>query len=127
MTWAVPNQSWLWRDGFQPTNCFMIDCLLANLPASPKAQAPGLSCDALHVVGTTSPVGQGGTAGAVQFVDAAKLDVRPAQGSTAATGGAPLQCVPADIDGKPYHVTSPSRGCFQAGEDATAQRVQGNQ
>ncbi len=27
---SLPNQNWLWRDGFQPTNCHMIDCLGAN-------------------------------------------------------------------------------------------------
>jgi hypothetical protein len=112
---SVPNQSWLWLDDFRPKNCCMIDCLLGNLPATPKVQAPGLSYAGLHVIGATTLVSKGGTAGAVQFVDAPQLDFHPALGSAVATGGAPLQCVPADIDGRPYDANSPSRGCFQAG------------
>jgi hypothetical protein len=123
---SLPNQSWLWRDGFQPTNCYMIDCLLTSLSTSPQAQTAGLKYEALHVTGAKSPSGQGGTAGAVEFVDAANLDFRPAPGSAAAAGGAPLQCVPADLSGRPYDVKSPSRGCFQAATHTTAQQVPEN-
>ena len=111
---SLPNQSWLWRDGFQPTNCYMIDCLLTSLSVSPKAQSAGVTYEALHVTGAKSPIGQGGSVGAVKFVDAGKLDFRPAPDSAAAAGGTPLQCVPADLSGRPYDVKSPSRGCFQA-------------
>ncbi len=110
---SLPNQNWLWRDGFQPTNCYMIDCLLTSLSATPKAQAAGMSYEALHVTGAQSPVGKDSSTGAVEFVDAAKLDFRPAPDSAAAVGGVPLQCVPADLDGRPYDASSPSRGCFQ--------------
>lgn len=111
---SLPNQSWLWRDGFQPTNCYMIDCLLTSLSTSPHAQTAGLKYEALHVTGAKSPSGQGGSVGPAEFVDGAKLDFRPAPGSPAATGGMPLQCVPADLTGRPYDSKSPSRGCFQA-------------
>jgi len=47
-------------------------------------------------------------------VDAGKLDFRPAPDSAVAVGGTPLQCVPADLSGRPYDANSPSRGCFQA-------------
>jgi len=74
--------------------------------------------EATHVVDAQSPIGKRGTTGAVKFVDAAKLDFRPARGSASAQGGSPLQCVPADIDGNAYDTASPSRGCFQAGGQA---------
>ena len=28
---SVPNQTWLWREGLQAKNCFMMDCLLAAM------------------------------------------------------------------------------------------------
>jgi hypothetical protein len=111
---SLPNQSWLWRDGFQPTNCHMIDCLLTSLSTSPKAQSAGLTYEAVHVTGAKSPIGTGGSVGTVTFVDAGKLDFRPAPDSAAAAGGTPLQCVPADLSGRPYDANRPSRGCFQA-------------
>ncbi len=120
---SLPNQSWLWRDGFQPTNCYMIDCLLTSLSTSPKAQAEGVTCEALHVTGAKSPSGQGGSVGAVEFVDIGKLDFRPVPDSAAAAGGVPLRCVTADLTGRLYDSKSPSRGCFQAVPDTAAQNV----
>jgi hypothetical protein len=115
---SLPNQRWIWRDGFQPTNCHLIDCLLTSVSAAPKAQTAGMSYEALHVTGVQSPVGKDGSTGAVEFVDVANLDFRPERDSAEAAGGAPLQCVPADLDGSPYDASSPSRGCFQAACDA---------
>jgi hypothetical protein len=121
---SVPNQSWLWRDGFRPTNCHMIDCLLTSLGATAKADTAGVSYDSLHVSGAKAAVGKGGTIGAAGFVDAAGLDFRPAAGSPAAAGGAALQCVPADIEGRPYDAKSPSRGCYQAAAATTRPTTQ---
>ena len=68
-----------------------------------------------HVIKADAPQhGREATAASAPFTDAAKLDFRPAVNSPAAKGGTPLQCVPADADGRPYDATSPSRGCFQA-------------
>jgi hypothetical protein len=117
---SVPNQNWLWLDGLQPTNCHMIDCLLTDVPITAKTRAPGLTYEALHLLNAKSPIGERGTTGPVEFADAAKLDYHPAPRSAAASGGVPLQCVPADIDGRPYDAKSPSRGCFQAADRKAA-------
>ena len=110
---SVPNQSWLWRDGFKATNCYMINSLLSTMKATAGADTAGLTIDALHLISEKEPQGVGGTNGPIVVIDRAGLDFHQTAASAAAGGGRPLQCVPADMDGNPYDAKDRSRGCFQ--------------
>jgi hypothetical protein len=112
---SLPNQTWLWREGLTTSNCFMVDCLIASMGVVKTADVSGLALQSNHFLKAESAKGDNATAGEAEFVDAGNLDYHLKATSPAARGGKALQCVPADMDGRPYDPASPSRGCYQAG------------
>ena len=115
---SLPNQTWLWREGLKTTNCHMIDCIIDSMGVVKTADVSGLALESNHFLKADSKRGDNATAGPVEFIDAAKLDFHLKPGQSAAKGGKALQCVPADMDGRPYDKESPSRGCYQAGPES---------
>jgi hypothetical protein len=61
-------------------------------------------------------MGEEATTGDPQFVDPEKQDYHVRATSPAARSGVPLQCVPADIDGKRRDPEHPTRGCYVCAE-----------
>jgi len=112
---SLPNQTWLWREGLATSNCFMIDCIIASMGVVKTADVSGLVLESNHFLKAESKRGENATAGEAQFADAENLDYHLKATSPAGRGGQALQCVPADMDGRPYDPASPSRGCYQAG------------
>jgi hypothetical protein len=111
---SLPNQTWLWREGLKTTNCRMINCLISSMGVVKTADVSGLTLESNHFIKAESMRGERATAGEVEFVDPSRQDYHQKPTSAAGKGGTVLQCVPADMDGKPYDRQSPSRGCYQA-------------
>jgi hypothetical protein len=114
---SLPNQTWLWREGLRTSGCQMIDCLIAQMGAVKSADVSGIAFQSNHFLKADSSRGDGATVGEAEFADPAGFDYHLKPASPAAKGGKPLQCVPADMEGKPYDKESPSRGCYQAGAE----------
>jgi len=119
MFWHVTlvDQTWLWREGkagkngdYEPTDVDVRNCLFAKMGSfKPLAEfSGGLTVDRCAFYGTDKKGNPSGTFGDAPlrvpraFADEAKRNYAPQPGSPATKHGLPLQCVPADIDGKAY-------------------------
>jgi len=111
---SLPNQTWLWREGLTTRNCFMIDCLIAQMGVVKTADVSGLVFESNHFLKVESKRGGNAAAGEAEFLDVEHSDYHLKPSSPAARGGKVLQCVPADMDGRPYDPANPTRGCYQA-------------
>lgn len=109
---TIPNQSWLWREGYTPTEVLMANCVLLNMSGSDR---PGLVIDHSHFIDARKPAGSAVTTGDARFRAPAEHDYRLLNESPARGQGRPLQCVPADLDGEPHPATGRNRGCFADG------------
>jgi len=109
---TVPNQSWLWRGTLHGDNCYVLNGIFANMQEAQGGDASGFTISHNHFLNPDRAMGEHRTTGDPQFADAEKLDFHVKATSPAARSGQPLQCVPADIDGKPRDPKSPTRGCY---------------
>jgi hypothetical protein len=117
---TVPNQGWLWRGaGLDARNCHVLNCIFAGMSRHQGADAGGLTMDCNHYMDPKRAMGTGTTTGDPHFVDADRRDFRLRVASPAADGGRPLQCVPADIEGKPYGQGGRPRGCYSPAAGGT--------
>jgi len=107
---TVPNQTWLWRGGFQGKDVYFINCLLTTMQAVEGSTMDGVTLHATHFIDPKVKHGTAVTGGDPLFVDPSKGDYRLREGSPCLGTGVKIQCVPADIDGVPYG-ESPNRGC----------------
>ena len=112
----VPNQSWLWRGTFRADNCYVINGLFAGMQEVQGGDASGVTFWNNHFINEGRAMGDTRTAGDARFVDADKLDFHLKDDSPCARSGKPLQCVPADINGKPYDKEKPPSGCYAVPE-----------
>ena len=119
-------QSWLWRgagdSALDATDLKLYNNVFQNMGLAEDATDDGLDIDHNHFVDPTHTMGTHVTTGTAGYVDPATNDYRIADTSPAWGTGRPLQCVPADIDGNPYHPTARNRGCY-ARDDAPAMAV----
>jgi hypothetical protein len=109
---TVPNQSWLWRGTLRGDNCHVVNGLFLNMQEAQGGDVSGFAIGHNHFITPGRSLGEAKTTGDAQFVDADKLDFHVKATSPAARSGKPLQCVPADIDGKRRDAKSPTRGCY---------------
>ena len=117
---SLPNQTWLWRDSFKATNCYMIDCIINSMGITKGADVKDLTLDTNHFFKSAPDQDAKATIGEPAFRSIDQRDFRLLPNSPGAAGGRPLQCVPADIEGLPYDAKSPSRGCYQFSAEAPA-------
>lgn len=110
---TVPTQSWLWRGTLHGENCHVLNGVFANMSETQGGNTGGFVIDSNHFIGG-KPMGNQATTGDVQFVDPEKMDFHVKASSPAFRSGAPLQCVPADIDGRPRDREHPTRGCYES-------------
>lgn len=114
---SLARQSWLWRskaDPLPPTSDVrMINSVVEGMGLLGTMTADGLSLTHNHFVAANRTMGENVSTGDPQYVDPDKSDYRPKAGSPLIGTGLPLQCVPADINGKPWG-DKPNRGAFAA-------------
>jgi len=119
-------QTWHWRgtgdNALDATDLKLYNNIFQNMGLIEDATDDGLDLDHNHFVDPARTMGTHITTGDAGYLDPAANDYRIADTSPAWGTGRPLQCVPADIDGKAYHPTARNRGCY-AREDAPAMGV----
>ncbi len=108
----IVGQSWLWRDGYTPSDVHVVNGIFSSMDAMPKASLDGLTITNNHFANPKRAMGQEQTTGNPQYVDGANDDYAVKEGSPAAGGGLHLPTVPADIEGRPYRVEDRARGCY---------------
>lgn len=118
---TVPTQTWLWRGTLRGTNCYVLNSIFADMKEAQGGDASGFVIDGNHFI-RGKPMGDHATTGDPMFVEPEKLDFHVRAASTAARSGTPLQCVPADIDGKPRDAEHPTRGCYVCPEPKPAEQ-----
>ena len=106
---TIPNQSWLWREGYTPVDVHMANSLLLNMSGGDRT---GLTVAGNHFMDAAKAAGTEVTTGDPRFRAPASHDYRLQPDSPARGMARPLQCVPADIDGVPHPTTGRNRGCF---------------
>ena len=109
---TVPNQHWLWRGTLRGTNCHVLNGVFAGMHEAQGGDAGGFVIDRNHFIEPKRAMGTNATTGDARFVDPNANDYRLRADSPAARTGAHLQCVPADINGKPYDKDARNRGCY---------------
>lgn len=89
----------------------MIDCLIAQMGLVKTADVGGPVLESNQFLKAETRRGENATAAAAEFQDSGDYHVKPT--SPAARGGKVSQCVPADMDARPYDPADPTRGCYQ--------------
>ena len=123
---TLVNQPWLWRQGkkgkdgdYAPTDVRVFNCVFLSMGGFEGLNTDGSNGLLVHHNAfygtdrkgrTVAPYGLNGLQISRSFADEAKKDFSLKAGSPALAGGVALQCVPADINGKPYP-KSGSRPC----------------
>ncbi len=111
---TLPNQPFLWRDDFKGENVHVRNCVFSSMGLYAGKGEPDISGVHLrhnHFL-QKKAMGREPTVGEALFIDATAGDYRLEPACPAARTGMPLQCVPADMDGKPHGRPAPSRGCY---------------
>ena len=103
------NQTWLWREGYAPTDVRVFNNVFSSMGGYKTFDGTDglfVSHNAFYATDRKGkPTGDYGLECVHverSFVDEAARNYHLASGSAALTAGRPLQCVPADIDGKLY-------------------------
>ena len=106
---TIIDQSWLWRDSYRPTDVVFMNNLVLNMGQMNGADTDPsrLFVSNNHFVDAARTWGESHSSGDPLFRDPSKDDYRVREDSPAASGAAPLQCVPADIDGVPHNPAKP--------------------
>jgi hypothetical protein len=111
----IINQTWLWREAdFDAEDVHVINSVFGSMSTYNNPPLDGLYIDTNHFSGSSN-MGTNVTTGSPEYVSPAGRDYRLLATSPARGTGLVLQCVPADIDGTPYHASSPNRGCYAGG------------
>jgi len=113
---TVPTQTWLWRGTLHGNDCHVQNGIFIDMRETQGGDTSGFTIGHNHFIKQGNPMGTDATVGDPSFVAPDKLDFHVLLTSPAAHSGAPLQCVPADIDGKQRNLKRPTRGCYVAAE-----------
>jgi len=110
----IINQNWNWREtNFDARDVKVRNSIFGGMQLINGAVAGDLDIDYNHFSG--SSMGTNVTTGSPGYVDPSTRDYRLLADSPARATGTALQCVPADIDGDPFHASTPNRGCYAGG------------
>ncbi len=118
----IINQTWLWRDGFDPDEVHVINSVFGSMSATSGASTDGLFVHHNHFSGNV--FGTDASSGETKYVDPASRDYRLQESSPAYASGIFLQCVPADITGKPFNPDGRNKGSYAMQWQATAPTIQ---
>lgn len=109
---SIVNQSWLWRKGYAPTDVRVANSLFPSMDGCAGDGSAGLWVDHGHFADPGRTCGTEATTGNPQFTDPAAKDFHLAAGSPAQGNGRFLQCVPADLEGRPHPAEGRNRGAY---------------
>lgn len=107
---TIVKQSWLWRDSYAPTSVRVVNGVFQSMSGYAGDGSAGLWIEDNHFVDPTRAPGANATTGDPKYVDTTVRDFHLAPDSPARGTGRTLQCVPADIDGRPHPPTNRNRG-----------------
>lgn len=115
---TVPTQTWLWRGSLHGNDCYVQNGIFIDMHETQGGDTFGFSISHNHFIKQEKTMGTETTVGDPQFVAPEKLDFHVRPTSPAAYSAKPLQCVPADMDGKPRDPKRPTRGCYATADSS---------